>query len=381
MSFINYLLFRCFAFFIAFLPYSWIEVLGKKLGLAIYHLYPRYRKRALSNLAIASKLHLSNADIVRLAKESIQSLAITFLQYPKLACENDIHRIAVCENPEVATSLNGVIFFCGHQANWEVLFLEGSSRMPGIAIGRPIKNRWLYSWCVRMREKFGGKIIPPKNAVKESLRALKEGKFVGIVGDQGMPDSGFCSPFLGKPAWTSPLPALLAIKTRKPIVVATVRREYGKYILHYSDPIWPEGKTAEELMKTVLALFEKSVMERPGEWMWIHNRWKQRPPGELPRKLRHDTIAIILDGNFALLDRLLSLFPREFLTLFIPKNTSLHLGERDNLEIIPYERPEELFVEDYRFKLVINLTKYQQLKPHFLNLSTFEVIDDPSLFL
>jgi KDO2-lipid IV(A) lauroyltransferase len=380
MSFINYLVFRGAAFFIGILPYAWIEWLGKKVGTLLYYCYPRFRKRALSNLAIASRLNLSNDEIIRLAKESLQNLTITFLQYPKLARESNISRIATCENPEVAASLKGVIFFCGHQANWEILFLEGTSRMPGIAIGRPIKNRWIYSWCVATREKFGGKIIPPQNALKESLRALREGKFVGIVGDQGMPDSGFSSPFLGKTAWTSPLPALLAIRTGCPIIVATIRREQGKYIIHYSDPIWPEGKTPQKLMEMSLAILEQSIIERPGEWLWVHNRWKQQLPGSLPRSLRHDTIAVMFAEDLSLLPRIRTFYPREFLTVFIPKHCTSHNLPPD-IEVIPYENLDELLVTDFRFKLVINLTQNQQIKPHFLRLGALKVVDEKPFLL
>ena len=77
---------------------------------------------------------------------------ITCLEYAKFAKEKEISRVVICENPEAAQAIlnegKGIIFFCGHQSNWEVLFLEGTSRMPGVAIGRPIKNQKLYDWVL-----------------------------------------------------------------------------------------------------------------------------------------------------------------------------------------------------------------------------------------
>jgi KDO2-lipid IV(A) lauroyltransferase len=97
--------------------------LGNALGLAVYYLYPKYRKRALSNLALATDLHLSPEQIVETAKKSLQSLAITALEYPRLSREKNIHQLATCQNPEPAASMikagQGIIFFCGHQTNWE----------------------------------------------------------------------------------------------------------------------------------------------------------------------------------------------------------------------------------------------------------------------
>ena len=69
-----------------------------------------------------------------------------------------------------------------------------------------LKNTSLYEWVVSIREKYGGTIIPPRQAIKGGLRALKQGKFLGIVGDQGMPESPYAFDFFGRRAWTTPCP-------------------------------------------------------------------------------------------------------------------------------------------------------------------------------
>jgi KDO2-lipid IV(A) lauroyltransferase len=377
MSFITYLLFRIAAFPLSYFPASWIEKLGNFLGIALYYCYPKYRKRALSNIALSSGI--SPAETVALAKASLQNLAITFLEYPKLAREKDVRRIAVCENPETAAAIiqsgKGVIFFCGHQANWEVLFLEGTSRMPGVAIGRPTKNKYLYRWVVAIREKFGGTMIPPQNALKEGLRALKNGKFLGVVGDQGMPNSGFSSIFLGKRAWTSPLPALLSIRTGCPIIVASTRREKDGYKIHYSDPIWPTPETEPEpLMRLVLSLFEQTIKDRPHEWLWIHNRWKQQLPGRLSKKYRYDAICLILPEDPALVQdvaKIREIYPTEFITAYVPEKMDASLPS--DIEIRRYGSVDDILIPDYQFKLVLNFTPDKRIAAHFKKLSAFQV--------
>lgn len=371
------------------LSYSALHRTGKALGSYAYYLMPRFRKRALSNLALATTLALSEEEIIRYAKESFQNLIITCLEYSKLAKEKEISRVAFCENPEKAAALlqegKGVIFFCGHQSNWEILFLEGTSRMPGVAIGRPIKNSALYEWIVSIREKFGGKIITPQNAAREGLRALKKGKFLGIVGDQGMPDSGFSSLFLGRRAWTSPLPALLSYRTELPIIVATTKRENGKYAIHYSDPLWPDTSRAAEteiprLMERALALLEEKIKARPGEWLWQHNRFKQQTPEKLKRPFRQEAIAIFLPDDQEELEKILphlpffrTLYPHEFLTLFVPQKFQ-HLVALDECEMIIYSEKKALFVRDYRFKLIYNFTPWQKLSKHFRSLAAFHTV-------
>ena len=374
MSWINYVLFRILTFPLQFLPYKLLSKLGKGLGLLVYYAYPKYRKRALSNLALATDLNLTPEEIVSLAKQSIQSLTTTFLEYPRLYQENNIASIASCENPEIAASLikegKGVIFFCGHQANLELLFLEGTSRMPGVAIGRPIANQPLYEWVLRLRQKFGGTIIPPRDAYRASVKALKAGKFLGIVGDQGMPDSGFLCPFLGRDAWTSPLPALLSKRTGAPIIVATIRREQGKYIIHYSDPIEPQ-EDVEAQMKQVLKLFEASIKARPHEWLWVHNKWKQQLPGRLKKGFRQDSVAFIFGNDpeaLQWLPKLRELYPTEQVTAFVPQG----LPASSLCEIKPYQQLSDLLTPDYRFKLIVDFTRTPRLADHFKQLSALQ---------
>jgi len=320
---------------VRYLPYRTIHRLGSFLGTCAYHLLPKFRKRALSNLALASSLNLTEEQIRFYAKASLQNLMTTCLEYPKFASETDIHKVASCVNPQEAERLmkanKPVIFFCGHQSNWEILFLEGTRRMPGVAIGRPIKNTYLYDWVLKIRQKFGGKMIAPQNAIREGLRGLKKGSFLGIVGDQGMPDSGYSSPFFGRTAWTSPIAAILSHRTGSPIVVATTLRKEGKYYIHYSDPIWPNSEAPldmemDRIMKASLAALEEKIAQNIGQWLWSHNRWKQQTPEKLKSKYRHESILVLLPKDPKQIEALLphlsvlrEIYPHEFITVLAPE--------------------------------------------------------------
>lgn len=386
--FVNYLFIRILTLPFRFLPFKAIHFCGNLLGNVSYFMMPQFRKRAFSNIASA-KIANGEKEIRSITKKSFQNLMITCLEYAKFAGIKKIGKIAHCQNPEEANSIlqqgKGVIFFCGHQANWEVLFLEGTSRMPGVAIGRPVKNKYLYDWVLSIREKFGGKIITPKNAIKESLRALKNGFFLGIVGDQGMPDSGFSSPFFGRNAWTSPMPAILAFRTGTPIIVATTIRKKGQYFIHYSPPIWPllqetMEKEIDRMMRLALSFLEESIRENPGQWLWQHNRWKQQTREKLKKRFRHESICILLPKDKNKFERMLPhlltlrlIYPHEFLTFVIPKDFS-HRLSLENIEIYPYETEEQLLLNDFRFKLIFDFAEYKPAKSHYHRLSAFEVV-------
>lgn len=372
------------------LPFSFIHKLGAFLGKCVFHFSPKFRKRTLSNLSLALDLNLSRDEITFIAKQSIENLMITCLEYSKFASLKNINTIAQCKNPEIASALmdqgTPVIFFCGHQANWEVLFLEGTSRMPGVAIGRPVKNPFLYQWLTSIREKFGGEMIAPRNAIREGLKALRRGAFLGIVGDQGMPDSGFSSSFLGRRAWTSPLPAILAHRTGSPIIVATMRRSRGKYLVHYSDPIWPDKKASldheiNRMMQEALSLLEESIKRQPGQWLWSHNRWKQQIPGKIKGLYRQESLCIILPQEKDLFDHLTAhlsvfreLYPFEFITCKIPSPFAYQHSFTD-MDTETYDTVEDLLQPDLRFKLVFNFTSFNQLKAHYKKHAAFAVLN------
>ncbi len=383
-----YYLIRFITFPFALLPYSWIHAIGKGIGIIAFYTMREYRKRALSNLSLATDLQLKPKKVVKIAKQSFQNLAINCLEYPKLALEKNFSKVIHCVNPEIADQLykqgKGIIFFCGHQSNWEVLFLDGNTRMRGIAIGKAIKNKHLYNWIVSIREKNGGKIIAPKNAVREGFRALKKGIFVGIVGDQGMPDSGYSFPFLGRIAWTSTAPALLAYKTGCPIIYASTTRKKGGYQIHYSDPIWPNtdepiDTAVVSMMNQVLTLMQEHIKRHPGEWLWQHNRWKQQSLKTLYKRFRMDCICIILPQSGEKLNALLphlhtlkKIYANDFISILTPK-MDYELPPFD--EILYYTDLKETLLNDYRFKLIFNFAEYEPIKKHYEKLSALEIVD------
>lgn len=385
--FITYFLFRSLLFPFSLLPYKALHALGKGLGIVVFYLVPKYRKRTLSNLSLASDLPLTEKKLKNLAKASLGNLLITCLEYGKLAKENNIHSLVTCKNPEAAKKIleegKGVIFLCGHQANWELFFLEGTSRMPGVAIGQPIKNTLLYRWVLSIRQKFGGKIVLPKEAVKEGLRALKQVKFLGIVGDQGMPESGFCSAFLGRKAWTSPLPALLSYRSGCPLITAVMTRSCGKYEIEYSDPLWPNTNEPSDvevprLMQKALSFLEKSILAHPADWLWQHNRWKQQILGKVKKTYRQDAIAIFLPKEKSLWEEAVltlatfrEIYPTELLSVFTP----FVLPQDYQVEEHHYDNLSSLAVKDYRYKLIFNFSENSSLKKHFNKLSMLTYAD------
>ena len=362
-----------FSFLISFLPYRLIQKLGCLLGLLFFYFMPKFRKRIYSNLSLANIGNENELELKKIAKQSLQSLAISLLEFPKLKKEKELSGIVSCLNPELADNFiqegKGVIFLCAHQANWELFFLEGNSRMKGIAVGRPIKNRYLYDYILSVRQRFGGNIIQPKSLIKEGLKALKLGKFIGIVGDQGMPESNFSSLFLGVPCFSTTAPSLLAYKTNSPIIVATMKRDARKYQITYSQPLIPDTSNdmkseIERLTKLSLQVLEKSIIETPHEWLWLHNRFKQEPADKVFYRYRQDCLLIIVESmNSIRIDLLRILYPKAFLYFYTlnPSDATSDTVSFCNLNLpIP---------KDYKYKMILNMTCLSIFEKHFKKLA------------
>lgn len=369
-----------------FMPFKVIHFCGGILGTLLYFAMPTWRKKTYSNLCLAKELKLDERRMKKIARSSFRHLATTLLEYERLARIKDIFSIVDINHPSVKVARKlldqhkSLIFFCGHQSNWEILFLAGSKLYKGVAIGRPIKNRRIYNWILSIRERFGGQMIEPRQAIRESLRALHSAGFLGIVGDQAMPTSSFSSSFLGTKAYTSTIPALLAYKTKVPIFVVNTLRECGKYKIECSPPIYPDTskpkqEEVERMMRETLFYMQKDIINAPEQWLWQHNRWKQETAQNVYYRFRHDTILVLIDKggvDFALLLR--KVYPHAFMTVLCP--TSLQEAfKQPPFDMITYTDEKELFRRDYQFKLVFNFTSVDVTR-HYKKLSAIEVLDE-----
>jgi KDO2-lipid IV(A) lauroyltransferase len=174
----------------------------------------------------------------------------------------------------------GVILFTAHYTNWELTSqFVTLSGFPLAVIGRRIKNPFVNDFVSRRRSNCNITVFLHKQAVRESIRWLKNGGVVGMLIDQRITDGGMRVPFLGRPAHTTGMPALLALRLGCPVHPVNCWREEGRIRLK----VWPamdfaglaasEAGIAEATAR-LNRVVEGWVRERPPMWLWIHDRWK-----------------------------------------------------------------------------------------------------------
>lgn len=271
-------------------PLSWERAsdLGAALGGASRFVLGRRWRLTLANLAAAfpEKPQKERERIALEAWRNAGRFAAELARAGSLSTR-ELERIVRIENPEVARDAlaegKGVLVNIGHLGNWEVggfAFTHAGFRL-GV-IGRAMKNPLADAWLKRRRELFGFEVFAHKNPFFQSVRWLKQGGFLAILIDHNIRRGGVFVPFLGRPAATSTLTGLLAVKLGCPIVSCTVRRDGAKLSVRFSpplraDPAAPSEAEAERLTVEMTRALEDFIRERPEDWLWGHNRWRRAP--------------------------------------------------------------------------------------------------------
>jgi KDO2-lipid IV(A) lauroyltransferase len=151
-------------------------------------------------------------------------------------------------------------------------------------IVRPLDNPRIDVLVERYRALSRNHIIEKKDAAREILRALKAGDAVGILIDQNTAiEEGVFVDFFGMKACAGTAFVKLAHHTGAAVVpgyaIWSVAEQ--RYILRFDPEIEMTGDVAADTQR-VHAHLESVIRKYPDQWLWIHRRWKTRPPGEPP---------------------------------------------------------------------------------------------------
>jgi Kdo2-lipid IVA lauroyltransferase/acyltransferase len=245
---------------------------------------PRLRRTALKNLEMAGFAGRERITIG--VFNSIARLIVSFARFPKITRENIHHwiRYEGLENFEQARSLGkGVLVATGHLGNWELsAFAHAYLSAPMNIVVRPIDNRRIDALVESRRELSGNRAISKKDAARGILRALAKGEAVGVLVDQNTTaDQGAWIDFFGIPACAGSAFVKLAHHSGAPIIpgYALWSDKEGRYVLQFEPAVEITGDVAQDTQR-VHARLEAAIRKHPDQWLWIHRRWKTRPPGE-----------------------------------------------------------------------------------------------------
>ena len=288
---ILYLLVRAEAFVFRLLPLRFSLWAARSFGSLIYFTMGRRKTVAYANLRAAFRGRYTPSQLDGIIKDVYRNIAQSYmelLKFPQVD-DNYIKKYIKIEGHEkvkkaVAEQGTGVIFLTAHFGNWELSSLIGS----GSGYKMNVLARWqkmekLNGYLNKMRGSKGAHVIFKENAVEEILDSLKRKEAVGILSDQDGGKKGEIVEFLGRKASTPKGIAHFSLRTGAPIFPVFIVREHGPYhrivveddiSVMRSDDL---EKDVHEILQRFADALVKYVTKYPGQWLWLHKRWKSTP--------------------------------------------------------------------------------------------------------
>lgn len=275
------------------IPVDWASAAGGWIARTLGPRLPVSRT-GRRNLARAFP-EMGAAEIERTLRDVWDNLGRTVAEYPHLQRIWDFDperpdsagRIAVAGIEEfVALRDDGkpALIFSAHLGNWELLPLAAARYgLPLSVVFRPPNNPHAAELVTRIRAEAhgreGGLLPSGVEGAVAAVAALEAGEHLGMLVDQRF-RRGVLVPFFGRPAQTGTVLAKLARRFDCPVHGARVERLGGaRFRVSLTPPLaLPRSDDAEadiaETMRRVTAVIEGWVRERPGQWLWLHRRWK-----------------------------------------------------------------------------------------------------------
>lgn len=278
-------------------PVNWNLGTARLFARIWWHVLPRHRRRACAHIRLACGAGLSDREVERMARRSLEALAmlaIDFIFLPLLVNERTWGRYVRLNGMRDALRImldgRGALLLTPHYGNWELAgYLLALFGFDVAAIMRPLDNVYLNRYVVDVRRRTGLELIDKKGAMESAEDILARGGALGFIADQNAGSKGLFVDFFGIKASTYKSIGLLAMARETPIIVGYARRLGNRFEFEVGVEriIRPaEWRDQRDPLRWITQEFtnamEASIRRAPEQYLWIHRRWKSRPKGEAP---------------------------------------------------------------------------------------------------
>jgi len=289
---------------VGLLPLRLALGLGALAGRLAYHLAAKDRRLALEHLALAFP-ERSAEERRAIAREMFVRFGLNAFELAAVRrYDARLESYVEFEPPgllqEVFARGKGIVFVTGHIGSWELLARRiARAGIPSVVIGRPNSDARLNALVDRFRTEGGVSTLWRENpdTGRAIIRTFRQGKALGILIDQDTRVQGVFVPFFGRLAFTPRAAADFAVRFGAPLMVGTIHRKGqrasdGHRLEMAEIPVSrdPTDREAEVVRLTAIctAALEQAIRKHPTEWVWMHRRWRTRPPGEAPEPSKAD---------------------------------------------------------------------------------------------
>ncbi len=276
------------------LPRTAARAVGAAIGAGAFHALGRLRKVGVQNLKLAFP-EQTDAHRLKILRSVYRNLGYLLAEFCKMAdyTQHEASRFIRYEGLEnylrARDRGKGVLVLTGHLGAWELSsFYHSLMGMPMGMVIRRLDNPLVDRFVNRIRCLHGNRVIHKDDFARGLIASMRAGETVGILMDTNMtPPQGVFVPFFGVQACTASGMARIAARTEAAVVPGFLLWENSehRYVLRFGEPleVAHTGSPDEDALVNTAhftAVIEDYVRHYPEQWLWMHRRWKTRPPGE-----------------------------------------------------------------------------------------------------
>jgi KDO2-lipid IV(A) lauroyltransferase len=272
-----------------FLPLGAQAALGNALGSLLFWLIPERRHVTRVNLAKCFP-QMDPAARERLARAHFRAFTRSFVERGILwwAPRERVVRLVRLEGLEHLKALGETpaILFAPHFVGLDAGGTRVTAEVDLVAIFARQKDPRFTRLLLRGRTRFGAqRMVSRGEGVRAAIQAMRREKrpFFYLPDMDHGPRNAIFVPFFGVPAATVPGLSRIARLAGARVLPCVTRMLPGGqgYVARIEAP-W-EGFPTEDVAadtRRMNAYIEAKVLEMPEQYLWMHKRFKTRPPGE-----------------------------------------------------------------------------------------------------
>lgn len=267
--------------------WPWPALYGLASFLAFLAFYVvGYRRKVIAHSMDVAFPGRSAAERSRIRHDYYRGFAdvmVEIAKTPRMSADDVRSRVRIRNIEAVSEPLRAgrpVLVVTAHQCNWEWMLhaLALNLDFPTDAAYKPLKDPWADQFMLRLRARFGSRMVPAQEFLADVLKRLKVVRAVCMVADQEPKSSEYkhWTRFLNRDTAFFMGAEHIAKATRYQAIFLRMRRiSRGHYEIEFV-PLADAGERlpAGAFTERYARLVEAQIEEAPGDWLWSHKRWK-----------------------------------------------------------------------------------------------------------
>ncbi|EAJ0348805.1 lauroyl acyltransferase [Campylobacter lari] len=282
---INYVylsLFYILKALVKILPSKLLNSFANLIALITYRLNHKHRKIIDTNLKICfpEKDQKWRDETSLNIYKNFAKFGIDFIKNQNASKEEIIDKICFDDEEQILNIMQSkrpLIVITAHYGNWELLALSFGAKFQGISIvGRALDSVIMDKILSKNRTQFNIELIEKKGGLRKMLKALKEGRSLGILTDQDAVDSESVKiQYFNQEVNFIAGASVLAKKTNAMILPCFAYQKDEKFFVKTFKALDASKASIEELTKYQAKCCEEMIKFKPDEYFFFHKRFKR----------------------------------------------------------------------------------------------------------